>query len=155
MGPAADNSKSPLMIWFLRLFSAFRDMEALLEMQAQTAEDMEADLKACHSSLEDVGIEKLQLQDRLESALSDKEHLWAAMNEALGNERDALRMQVNHAVQKSGGGIPYPDSHSLPPSAARPLQAPGPVGRSGRRLPSEMGQDQTNKFIAEFAKVKR
>lgn len=131
------------MIRFLRLFGAFRALEVSYRMALDDAARL-------RESLDEMSGEKLRLQDRLDAALGDKEHLWDAMQEALGNERQALRMQVNHAVQKAGGGVPYPDSHSLPPTAVRPLQEPGPVGRAGRRLPSEAAYQSTHAFVEEF-----
>jgi hypothetical protein len=130
------------MLWFLRLFPAFRAL-ALNYSEALTKA---ADLR---DSLDEIAIEKLRLQDRLDAALTDKEHLWNSMQDAIDNERAALRMQVNHAVQKAGGGIPYPDAHSLPSSAVRPLQAPGPVGRQGRILASEAITRRTQQWINE------
>lgn len=163
------------MLWLLRLFRTFTDMEALAQTQARQAEardgrlreldnlaqkrqidcalfeaernNLRHDLDACREALEELSTEKLLLQDRLDSAIADKDNLWAAMTEALNNERDAYRMTVNHAVQKSGGGIPFPDSHSLPPNLIREPQKPGPVGRRGRLLPSEVASRQTRRYV--------
>lgn len=123
------------MLWFLRLFARFHALEAQLE-----------DLRRSH---QDLMTEKLLLQDRLDGALADKEHLWSLTQEALNAERSAMRMQVNHAVQKAGGGIPFPDAHSLPPAQVR-VQEPGPVGRRGRMLPSETAAQTNRTFLNEY-----
>lgn len=125
-----------MILSFLRLFPQFAACES--------------DLAECRTALAELSTEKLMLQDRLDAALADKEHLWRSMNEALANERNSLRMQVNHAVQKAGGGVPYPDAHSLPAGATQPIQESGPVGRRGRLLSSEAVQQQSRKFIAAF-----
>lgn len=124
-----------MIIWFLRLFSVFRATEG--------------DLVAAREALDELSTEKLLLQDRLDAALADKDKLWSTMQDALDNERAALRSQVNHAVQKTGGGIPYPDAHFLPAGSVREVQASGPIGRRGRLLPSEAAQRQTGRFLAE------
>lgn len=138
--------------WLLRLFPAFLWMEANLVSMRTAFDQLSRDLAECRAALAELSTEKLVLQDRLDAALADRDHLWNAMQEALTNERDALRMQVNHAVQKSGGGIPYPDSHSLPAASVRPVQEPGPIGRRGRILASEAGRRQTDIVIEKITR---
>lgn len=138
--------------WFLRLFPAFLLLEAHLVSLRTTFDQLSRDLAECRAALADLSTEKLMLQDRLDAALADRDQLWSTMQQALTNERDALRMQVNHAVQKSGGGIPYPDSHSLPATSVRPVQQPGPVGRRGRILASEAGRRQTDMVIEKITR---
>jgi hypothetical protein len=125
-----------MLLWFLRLFPLFAVNEA--------------DLLVCRQAIEDMTADNLRLQDRLDSALAEKEHLWTAMQEAMDNERHAMRMQINHAIQKAGGGIPYPDSHSLPVASILPLQESGPIGRSGRILPSEAVARRNASFSRQF-----
>ncbi len=124
------------MIAFLRLFPSFRDLEALVETQAQAIQDLDS--------------EKLRLQDRLDAAIADKENLWQMIRESLDGERYALHTMVNHAVQKSGAGIPFQDAHSLPLNTVAEPQESGPVGRRGRLLPSEMLARKNNAFIEEY-----
>ncbi len=125
-----------MITWFLGLFHTFN---ALMR-----------ETESLRTAVNELTTEKLLLQDRLEAALEDKQHLWIGMESALQNEREALRTQVNHAVQRAGGGIPYPNAHSLPANVVREPQTPGPVGRRGRMLPSEIAQQQTQKFMEEF-----
>lgn len=174
-----------MILYFLRLFSTFKDLEALTRMQAEAAEkhsavvaaitadrdrwrhdcieegnrrselkatirDIETDLTNCREALDAASNDRISLQDRLESALSDKDKLWGSMQDALNNERFALRSQINHANQKAGAGIPYPDAHSLPPAAVMKPQEGGPIGRKGRILPSEAIAKHDREFIKEF-----
>lgn len=185
-----------MILWFLRRFSQFLELESLSVMQAARIEivdrdlvvmtadrdkwrhdcveegnrrselradhrdqvsklenrvrTLETDLGFSRNACEEMSTEKLLLQDRLDSAIQDKEQLWGTMQEALSGERNALRMQINHAVQKAGGGIPYPDSHALPANAAYQPQKPGPIGRTARVLPSEMQSRANHNFMEEW-----
>lgn len=162
------------MLRFLRLFGRFREMEALVAMQARNIEECDGTYKALlaekdrlaaglaelRSEIDEVctandqlATDKTLLGDRLESAIQDKDRLWETMNQALNGERYAYQTMVNHAVQKTGGGIPYVDAHSLPPSEIRQLQKPGPIGRSSRMLPSEGALRATNSFVREFVET--
>jgi hypothetical protein len=155
------------MLWFLRLFPIFRNLEALVQIQAKKAEEFDAvsaslsearvELESANTDLEnlreahqDLVTEKLLLQDRLESAMADKDNLWSLFNESLGHERYALQTMVNHAVQKTGAGIPFPEAHSLPSSAVKPLQPGGSVGRAARMLPSEAVGRANQAFIRNY-----
>lgn len=113
----------------------------------------ESDLDSLRNANDELTTEKLLLQDRLDSALNDKDRLWDTMQQALNGERSALKTMVNHSVQKSGGGIPFPEEHSLPANTIRPVQQPGPVGRSGRLLPSEAMGRANNSFIENYFKT--
>ncbi len=139
-----------MILRFLRLFRIFRELEARTETLIREKRTLQTDLTFSRAAFNEAQSDKLRLQDRLDAALADKDHLWNIMQDSLNNERNALRMQVNHAVQKAGGGIPYPDAHSLPAEAVRPLQTPGPVGRSGRQLPSEVLARHNNRAIEEI-----
>src|SRR4051812_27907854 len=116
---------------FLRLFPAFRELE--LENRS-----LSHDLAVSRSSNE-------ELMAEATAATADKEKLWATMQEALAGERNALRMQVNHAVQRSGGTAPYQDAHSMPDT---PPQEP--FGRHGRMLPSELVSRNNAHVIEEI-----
>lgn len=156
---------------FLRLFDEFRGLEAqVAELTGQCArqqaayerlqseceklltkkQDLQTDLTFSRAAHSEASTDKLLLQDRLEAALADKDHLWDVMKRSLESERNALRMQVNHAVQKAGGGIPYPDAHSLSAASVRPVQEPGAVGRKGRLLPSESLARHNQSFMQEL-----
>lgn len=139
-----------MILWFLRLFPRFRDLESLAQMQAESAEEtgsLVEDVANLERVREEMVREKLLLEDRLSAALADKDRLWEAMQQAMDGERYALHTMVNHAVAKSGGGTPYQDAHTLPPSEIRKVQTPGYVGRRGRTLPSEMAEKETEKFL--------
>lgn len=142
-----------MILWFLRLFPQFRNLEALALMQAESAEESRSlveDLKNLEIAREELIREKVLLEDRLSSALADKDRLWDAMQRAMDGERFALRTMVNHAVAKTGGGTPYQDAHALPASEVRKIQTPGPVGRRGRTLPSELAAKESERFMHEW-----
>lgn len=156
------------MLFLLRLFSQFRELEALCQMQATKAEEfdkMEArvseliteneslnqDFHNLQDSNQELITEKLRLEDRLQSAIEDKQKLWDTMQEALREERFAYQTMVNHAVQQKGFGVPYPEAHTLPADVVRKPQQPGPVGRSARMLPSEAAFRSSMNFIKSYA----
>lgn len=127
--------------WFLQLFATYRAL----------AEDAAA-LRRAH---EELVRQNLTLQERLDAAQEDRQKLWRMVEKAVdsqaaafANERAAYQMHVNHVVQKQGGGIPYPDAHSLPPRAVPPENPPAPIPR--RQLPSEAVARQTAKFITQM-----
>lgn len=139
-----------MVLWFLRLFPRFRDLESLAMMQAESAEESRSlieDIANLERVREELIREKVLLEDRLSGVLADKDRLWEAMQHAIEGERYALRTMVNHAVAKSGGGTPYQDAHTLPPAEIRKVQTPGPVGRRGRVLPSELAAKETENFL--------
>lgn len=136
-----------MILHLLRLFSTFRDLEALADLHARNMASLDVDLKACRESHEELSTEKLRLQDRVDVAEAEVERVWELFRESLGNERIALRTMVNHATQRSGGGVPFPEAHSLPPNATPRVQEPGPIGRRGRMLPSQLAAQANAEFI--------
>lgn len=60
--------------------------------------------------------EKLILQDRLDSALSDRERVWKEMQIAREGELAALHTLINIEYQQRYGVAPYPDAVKLPPA---------------------------------------
>lgn len=153
-----------MILWFLSLFKPFRELEALAQMQAEKAEQFDAqttmleergarcislgiDLDNLRDENDRLASDKAVLQDRVDSLMEENGRVWNLLQEALANERSALRMQLNFEVQRHGGGIPYPEAHSLPPSAVRPVQKPGTIGRSARMLPSEAIARHDRAFI--------
>lgn len=129
-------------------------------MQAETAErcssfaercsSLEHDVDALRESNQDLIHEKTLLQDRLESAIQDKDRIWEAMQTALSGERYALQTMVNHAVQKNGGGVPFGEAHVLPAAEVRKVQTPGGIGRAARELPSEGARRASNVFVKNY-----
>lgn len=155
------------MLWFLRLFRQFRELDALVLSQAERIEacakdqerisellveneSLNTDLENLREANQELSSEKSLLEDRLSSAIADKDKLWETMQTALQGERFAYQTMVNHSVQKTGGGIPYPDAHSLPAQSVHKPQEPGPIGRSARVLPSEIAERSTRKFVQEY-----
>lgn len=100
--------------------------------------------------IERLNTEKLVLQDRLDSSLQDRDQMWSLVRESLDGERTALRTQVNHAVARAGGGVPYPDAHQMPASAVPQKRDVGPVGRRSRLLFSEASAAHDRKFIQDM-----
>jgi hypothetical protein len=123
--------------WFLRLFPAFRWLEA--------------EAKALREDHARITAENLRLQDRLDAAREDRTQLWTTMQESLRGERAAYQMHVNQSWQRAGAGIPYPDAPHLPQSAVPKQQGSEPVGRQGRMLPSEAVAMRTAEFISGLA----
>jgi hypothetical protein len=163
-----------MILTFLRCFSQYRDLEsdldaAVLKTSAMEARAVEAEsqidivpelrseiasLQHDVSSLQEANqaleTDKTVLQDRLESAIEEKTRIWATFQESLRGERYALQSMANVSVQKTGGGIPFPDAHSLPPNAVPKPQDAGPIGRSSRMLPSEIQDRNNREFIREY-----
>jgi regulator of replication initiation timing len=137
---------------FLRLFSQYRDLAELAQAQARNCESLtldvehltnqlksaEHDIASLQEANQELTTENLRLQDRLDAAIEDKQNLWSLVHESLDGERYALHTQVNHATQRAGGGIPYPEASTLPEDRVARLQKSGPVGRAGRMLPSQI-----------------
>lgn len=176
------------ILYFLRLFPRFRELEAILtESQAayerqsdcygelvgvRAARDRmadeaakldvercdlrnqlasaESDLDALRNANEELVTEKTLLEDRIESALGDKDRLWETMQQALSGERYALQTMVNHSTQKAGGGTPFPEANILPAEVVRKPQVGGSVGRRGRILPSQQMAAANRQFVDAF-----
>lgn len=139
---------------FLRLFPQYRDLQNLAAMQAESAEESASlieDLKNLTAVRDALIQEKVLLEDRLSAALAEKDRLWEAMQQAMGNERYALHTMVNHAVAKNGGGTPFQDAHTLPVAEVRKIQTPGPVGRTGRMLTSQIAMQESQRFVSQLA----
>ena len=137
------------MIWFLRLFAQFRWIEVT-----------NANLQ---DALTEVRSEADSLRQRLEASEQDRNELWALVQQSLdaeraayANERAAYQMHVNHVIQRSGGGVPYPEAHSLPNNAVPNLDAEtGPAGRQSRMLPSEAVRLASQRVVAQFIASKK
>lgn len=162
---------------FLRLFPQFRELETIATLAASQAEAMESELNVARAqrdkadalrsemiveaeslrhdlhelrdSHEEIVREKLILEDRNQGLMDDRQRLWDVVETSLGSERSALRAQVNHAVQRAGGGIPYPDAHSLPKSVVPKAEPPGFAGRRGRMLGSQAAVLEASRFAME------
>ena len=75
------------------------------------------------------------------------------MHESLDGERYALHTQVNHATQRAGGGVPYPEASALPDERVAKLQKSGPIGRRGRMLPSQVAMRAERDNILRYAEA--
>ena len=140
-----------MILWFLGLFNAFQDLRESHAMLAGIAEDHDAkiaelsverdslktDLTFNRARLQELETENLRLQDRVDAANEDRAKLWTMLQEALGNERKALMMEVNAKWQKDYGVTPFPDAPSIPVKFANAVDAVTEFGRQGRLLPSE------------------
>jgi hypothetical protein len=162
------------MLRLLSLIPAFRDLQNLCQMQARQIEELRHDAAEFNSlqeslsdcriresvlqdeaitlreQIEQLSTEKLILQDRLDSSLQDHDQMWSMIRESLDGERMALRTQVNHAVARAGGGVPYPDAHQMPASAVPQKREVGPVGRRSRLLYSEASAAHDRRFIQDM-----
>lgn len=122
------------MCWLLQLFPAYRDLQ-----------DEAAQLRKAY---DDASQENLRLLDRIEALSADRTRLWETMQTALDSERQSLRTQINHLVQRSGGGVPYPEAHTLPPHAVPREQDTSPIARP--MMPGEAVRAQTSKFVKNY-----
>ncbi len=145
-----------MILWFLRLFSYVLELELdnnRLRVQRDNAQDGMTELNTLAESL----------RRRLEDCESDRQHLWTLVSDALSsertafaNERAAYQMHVNHAVQRQGGGIPYPGAHSLPPNVLTNLDAEtGAAGRKGREIPSIAVRQRFDQLVHNAVEAKK
>ena len=115
------------MTWFLRLFRVFRDLESQASQMAN---------------------EKLQLQDRVDAAESERSRVWAELQRALESERETHRMYRNQEWQTRYGVTPHPDAPHLPASMSR-VQEGGPI--APRRVLGGALQAQSQRaFVAQY-----
>ena len=124
-----------MLRWLLRIFPSLRDMQD----ERLTLREANKELLA----------QNTRLEDRLEAAIEERGKLWRMVEIAQAGEREAYRMQINHAVQRAGGGVPFPEAHSLPPnSIPDPNKSHTPIARA--MLPGEAVRSQTSKFLQDY-----
>lgn len=97
--------------------------------------------------------DSLRLQ--LEGTLLDRHQLWDLVKNSIDGERRAYQMHVNISMQKQGAGIPYPDSPHLDGAATPKIQAPGPIMRAQRELPSQVLSRNLSRFVTEETERRR
>lgn len=136
-----------MFLWLLRLFPEYCSLRGQVEELRESSGSWELEATNLRSANTELITEKRVLESELDSAREDKERLWDLMKESLDAERMALRTQVNHATQKLGGGIPYPDAHAMPAAAVPQAQAGGAIGRRGRVLMSQVARERSINFI--------
>jgi hypothetical protein len=130
---------SSLTTRFLRLFSAFRVLE----------QDRDASMANVCDSLQMESTRASMLEDRLTSALEDRNRLWDLVQESLRGERTAYQAGLNLQWQQRGYGAPYPDAPQLPQSRV-PQDVPNsivPRPMTG----SERMAAGTREFIKQYA----
>jgi hypothetical protein len=125
-----------MILWFLRLFLAFRQLEF----------DLAAARNACAAEAE----ERERSEQRLDVLTRDRDKLWELVAEAQKGERYALQSQANVLSQRSGGGVPYPDAHQIDNPAID--QKGGPIGPASRILPSQRAEWARQAAIEEIVK---
>lgn len=133
--------------WVARLFPSLRVENEILSAQLAAAQ---ADVTSARDEMEVLRQERDAMSESLAIALKDKDRLWEMAEKALAAERFANHTAYNHEVQRHGGGIPYPEAHSLPPNIVPPVQKSGPIGRSGRILTSQAMMQQSRVALAEY-----
>lgn len=89
------------MLWFLRLFSRFRELERAIEQVPA-------------------------LEERVASATEQASWLRGQLEEALTNERSSYRMSVNEHWQMKYGVRPFPEAPGLPVKLER-AETPAPL----------------------------
>ena len=161
-----------MILWFLGLFNAFQDLReshanepagiATRKYQAHMAkrpaklrverDSLKMDLTFNRARLQELEAENIRLQDRVEAANEDRAKLWTMLQEALGNERKALMMEVNAKWQKDYGVTPFPDAPSIPEKYENAVNAVTEFGRQGRLLPSEMVANAEKEYWVKKAK---
>ena len=118
--------------WFFRWSPVYRAMQSKVQ-DAENAQ-IKAELRA--STLAD---QNAWLQSQIERALE--------------NERNAMRMQVNFAVQQKFGAIPYPDSPHLSdeygPSSPQPKKSSFVRGEELVRQRTQSWRDQLEERLSE------
>lgn len=137
-----------LPVWVLELFPQFQEPKIFrerLEYQThqagtwRTEAESTAKINATlRDEIAELKTEKIMLQDRLESAIADKSHLWTMVMHSLDSERQSLRMQVNELAKAKWGTTPYPEAWAPPDGLSRnPNASKEAMGRS-IMMPSDM-----------------
>ena len=108
---------------------------------------LEEECASLRESLQSASSQALLLQDRLDSALSDRTELWNMTRECINNERASYQMHVNEQWQKQWGVAPFPDAPQIPQHAAAKHVSDPIIPRS--MLPSEGVRRATQKFMSD------
>lgn len=145
-----------MLLWFLRLFQPFLQMEAevitsavKIDQAHAYAAECELRAKGMREALEESQREKERIQDRLDSALDDRRKLWDLVDSRMSACDEALKMQVNVGFQTRYGIAPYPDAGRLPESLESDLVSSNISPRGS--LPSESVKRAQAKFAREMA----
>lgn len=143
-----------MLVWFLRLFPAYRELDFALKTSVSNYEKQsgaygensrlktelqisEGTLDAVRARLAELEQENIRLQDRLEFAQADRARVWDSFEASLANERMSYQMQINSSWQQKCGVTPFPDAPHLPDSQSARPERLGPIG-PGVRLMSDV-----------------
>ena len=154
-----------MILWFLRLFTAFTDMEGMVDLTSRNYEkqsgvygeklrieherdSLKSDLVFVRAAHDELKTENLRLQDRVDAMAEDRRQLWDLVNTSLSGERASYQMQINENWQKSYGVVPYTDAAQIPPNRGATEGNVGPVAGGRRMLPSEVRAKATRDFWA-------
>lgn len=140
------------MILFLRLFRAFRDLEAQQAEERRAlrnrAEELKDDLESAREECQRLQAENEKLQDRLDAAMEDRKQLWEMTQESNRQMAIAYQSSINVQWQQRGFGAPYPEAPQIPPNAA-PQPTKEPI-IPRREIPSERVARATARFAEEM-----
>ncbi len=129
---------SPMIPYFLRLFSTFRALE----------QDRDTTVAELRATVREFSNDKLLLQDRLDATLSDRQRMWDLMERSIEDMKLGYQAHLNVQWVKQGYSAPYPDAPQPPEHHVHQQVTRAAVGRP--RLGSEMVKGLTEKFIQGF-----
>lgn len=112
----------------------------------------EDQIAALRQSLQDVTVEKLIAEDRLRSAIVDKEQLWKLMSQSIQDMKVAYQMHINLSWQKQGLPAPYPESPGMGPEQVSAQQMPADRTIPRPMLASEAVALHKKRFIDQYFK---
>jgi hypothetical protein len=88
--------------------------------------------------IQDLTTEKLIAEDRLRSALDDKQQLWGLMSTSIQDMKVAYQMHINIQWQRQGLPAPYPEAPGIPPERQTAYEAPKDPVIPRPQIPSEI-----------------
>lgn len=118
-----------LILRFLGLFSAYRELQARADAAATEVSRLEEELTVMQGLKAEAEHRTAIWQDRVDQA--DRETSWLRnlVEESRRSENYAKESLVNLTVQPVSGMVPFPDAAKLPQGLAEP-QPTGPAGPS-------------------------
>lgn len=131
-----------MIIWFLRLFSRFRQLEAI--------EHDETELRNLRRQVDVLQNENTRLQDRMDAVIEDRSRMWDMLGRATKSMETSYQALANIQWQRTNGTIPYPDAPHLKPKPAEEEQ-PASFGRQTRATTSEMINRRTREYLTTLS----
>ena len=107
---------------------------------------LEAEIIRLRIALQNEATEKLIANDRLQSALDDKSHLWGIMGQSIQDMKIAYQMHINLQWQKQGLPAPYPEAPGIPAEKQTAYEKPPAEDMT------KMGLKSTSQVVAEYKK---